>query len=254
MDHKILHVSKIEKTFGGLVAISNLDFTVDSGQIKAVIGPNGAGKTTLFNLITGILPPKDGEILFLGRRITGVKSHRISSMGISRTFQNIQLFSNMSVLENVILGRHSRTSSGMISSILSLPKKKREERDARERSMEYLELVGLCDRINDLPENLPFGKQRLLEIARAMATEPKLLLLDEPASGLNTRETQDLGRLITEIRDMGITILLVEHDMGLVMEISDEIMVLNSGQKIAEGIPREIQENDEVIKAYLGED
>ena len=253
MDH-ILHVSKIEKTFGGLVAISNLDFTVDSGQIKAVIGPNGAGKTTLFNLITGILPPKDGEILFLGRRITGVKSHRISSMGISRTFQNIQLFSNMSVLENVILGRHSRTSSGMISSILSLPKKKREERDARERSMEYLELVGLCDRINDLPENLPFGKQRLLEIARAMATEPKLLLLDEPASGLNTRETQDLGRLITEIRDMGITILLVEHDMGLVMEISDEIMVLNSGQKIAEGIPREIQENDEVIKAYLGED
>jgi len=254
MDNTILHAFNIQKTFGGLVAISNLDFTISKNQINAIIGPNGAGKTTVFNVITGVLPLTGGEIQFQGTRITGLKSHRISSMGISRTFQNIQLFTNMSVLENVMVGRHPRTSSGILSSILSLPQKRREERDTREKSIEYLDLVGLSDRINDSPENLPFGKQRLLEIARALATEPKLLLLDEPASGLNTRETRTLGKLITEVRGRGVTILLVEHDMELVMEMSDKIIVLNSGKKIAEGTPREIQENDEVIKAYLGED
>ena len=253
MDNVILHASKIKKIFGGLVAVSDLNFTVREGQIKAIIGPNGAGKTTVFNLITGILQPTDGEIQFQGKSITRLKSYRISSLGISRTFQNVQLFSNMSAIENVMIGRHPRTSSGIMSSILSLPKKRKEEKEVRERAMEYLEFIGLGDRFDESPENLPFGKQKLLEIARAMATEPRLLLLDEPASGLNTKETQNLSRLITEIRGRGITILLVEHDMELVMGISDEIMVLNSGQKIAEGLPREIQENNEVIKAYLGE-
>ncbi|MFH2012827.1 MAG: ABC transporter ATP-binding protein [Pseudomonadota bacterium] len=254
MDNLILHASNIRKTFGGLVAVSGLDIEIREGQIKAIIGPNGAGKTTVFNIITGVLPPTNGEIKFQGQPITRLKSHKISSLGISRTFQNVQLFNNMSVIENVMIGRHPRSNSGIMSSILSLSKKRKEEKEIRKKAMEYLEFIGLEDRCNDFPDNLPFGKQRLLEIARAMATEPKLLLLDEPASGLNTKETQNLSHMITEIRDRGITILLVEHDMELVMGISDEIIVLNSGQKIAEGLPREIQENDEVIKAYLGED
>jgi branched-chain amino acid transport system ATP-binding protein len=227
---------------------------VRTGSIKSVIGPNGAGKTTLFNLISGMLPCDSGIILQNGRDITGFQPHRIAKLGISRTFQTTKLFSRMSVLENVMVGRHPRTRAGFLSGVLNLPWTWKEEREIRERSLELLGTLGLNDAAGEPASNLPFGKQRLLEIARALATEPSLLLLDEPAAGLNIYETREMADIVLKIREWGITVLLVEHDMSLVMDISDEIVVLNYGRKVAEGEPAQIQRDPEVIRIYLGGD
>jgi len=250
----ILTAQGIRKLFGGLRAVDDLDFSVTQGHIKSVIGPNGAGKTTLFNLITGIFPPSGGDFAFQGKKLVGLKTHRIARLGIARTFQNVELFGNMSALENVMLGRHSRTGAGIFGAGLRLSGMRREEREIRERAMEELTFLGLENRASVAATSLPLGEQKLLEIARALATEPKLILLDEPAAGLDMRETAKLGEIIRQIRDRGITVMLVEHDMSLVMEVSDEVLVLNYGRKIAEGHPREVQRNPEVVAAYLGEE
>lgn len=250
----ILEAINLTKRFGGLVAVSDVSLKVETGEIKAIIGPNGAGKTTIFNAITGVDPPTAGEIRFKGQKLNGLKPYEIASQGISRTFQNVELFDNMSVLENVMVGRHPRTFSGLLSAVFHLPKAIAEEKAIRDDAMERLAFVGLSSSTQELASKLPFGQQRVLELARAWATDPELLLLDEPAAGLNSHEATVLADLILKIREKGTTILLVEHDMELVMDISDEIIVLNYGKKIAEGKPEEIQDNQEVIKAYLGED
>lgn len=251
---KILEMSSVTKSFGGLTALTNVSFSVIQGQIKSLIGPNGAGKTTLYNIVTGIESLTAGEIWFLGERIDGLKPHVITDKGIARTFQNVELFENMSVIENVMLGRHARTRAGVLGGALKLPAARREEEAILNRSMELLEFVGLKERAYEDSSGLPFGLQRFLEIARALAAEPKLLLLDEPASGLDTAEAQTLCDIMLRIRDSGITVLLVEHNMEVAMELSDEIVVLNYGMKIAEGTSREIQGNHEVIAAYLGDE
>jgi branched-chain amino acid transport system ATP-binding protein len=249
-----LEIRELSRSFGGLKAVNDVSFMVRTGSIKSVIGPNGAGKTTLFNLISGMLPCDSGIILQNGRDITGFQPHRIAKLGISRTFQTTKLFSRMSVLENVMVGRHPRTRAGFLSGVLNLPWTWKEEREIRERSLELLGTLGLNDAAGEPASNLPFGKQRLLEIARALATEPSLLLLDEPAAGLNIYETREMADIVLKIREWGITVLLVEHDMSLVMDISDEIVVLNYGRKVAEGEPAQIQRDPEVIRIYLGGD
>ena len=254
MSGEILVITGLEKSFGGLRAISELNLSVPVGKIQAVIGPNGAGKTTLFNLITGILPATRGDFIFSGKKLNGLKPHQIAGRGISRTFQNVELFAHMTALENVMLGRHSRMQADIFQAGLRLPGMRREERECRERAFEELQFMGLVEKATLDALSLPLGEQKLLEIARALATEPKLLLLDEPAAGLNPRDTAQLSQTILKIRERGITILLVEHDMNVVMEISDIVSVLNYGRKIAEGSPREIQRNPEVIAAYLGEE
>ena len=250
----LLELKNLNKYFGGLHAVADVDICVERGLIKGVIGPNGAGKTTVFNLIAGNLPVSSGHIIFENSEITGQKPFKVAEKGIFRTFQTIRLCSHMTVLENVMLGRHARTHSGFIASIFKPPGTKNEEREIEKKSRETLELLKIEDIADELATNLPFGKQRAVEFARALAAEPKLLLLDEPASGLNIHETDELCTLIEDIRDMGITILLVEHDMSLVMDICDEVAVLNFGVKIAEGTPSEVQKNEEVINVYLGED
>jgi len=250
----LLEIRNVKKSFGGIRAVDGVSFEVNPGRIKAIIGPNGAGKTTLFNLISGLYPLDSGEIRFKGRRISGLKPHRIASMGIVRTFQNVRLFPEMTVLENVMVGAHRLGKSGFLASIFKLPGTVREERRIREIAMEMLEFVGLADQA-DLPAGeLPLGRQRLVELARALAARPELLLLDEPAAGLNIKETEELGELIVRIRERGVTIALIDHDMSLVMDISDEVVALNEGRKIAEGTPEEIRTNPLVIKAYLGEE
>jgi len=250
----LLEIRNVKKSFGGIRAVDGVSFEVNPGRIKAIIGPNGAGKTTLFNLISGLYPLDSGEIRFKGRRISGLKPHRIASMGIVRTFQNVRLFPEMTVLENVMVGAHRLGKSGFLASIFKLPGTVREERRIREIAMEMLEFVGLADQA-DLPAGeLPLGRQRLVELARALAARPELLLLDEPAAGLNIKETEELGELIVRIRERGVTIALIDHDMSLVMDISDEVVALNEGRKIAEGTPEEIRSNPLVIKAYLGEE
>jgi branched-chain amino acid transport system ATP-binding protein len=249
----LIKIEKLNRFFGGLHAVNNVSFNVNKGQIKAIIGPNGAGKTTLFNLISGTLKTSSGNTYFKDGLITGLKPYQIAKKGISRTFQNVQLFPNLTVLENVMVGRHIQSRGGFFAGMLSLPFTEKEEKNIKEKSMNLLKLFSLQDLKYEEVMNLPFGKQRLVEFARALATEPELLLLDEPAAGLNIYETEELANQIKKIRDMGITILLVEHDMSLVMDISDEIVVLNYGTKIAEDHPEKIQKNKNVIKIYLGE-
>jgi len=254
MPDSLLEIRSLSRSFGGLKAVDEVSFAVPAGAIKSVIGPNGAGKTTLFNLISGMLACDSGTVLQNGREISGFQPHRIAELGISRTFQTTKLFSRMSVLENVMVGRHTRTKAGFLAGVLNLPWTWKEEREIRERSLELLDSLGLADAAGELASNLPFGRQRLLEIARALATEPSLLMLDEPAAGLNIYETREMADLVLKIRGWGISVLLVEHDMSLVMDISDEIVVLNYGRKVAEGEPAEIQRDPEVIRIYLGGD
>lgn len=249
----LLEVDDLCKEFGGLLAIANLSFGVGSGLIKSVIGPNGAGKTTLFKMITGILDPAGGEIRFRGQSTKGLKPYQISALGISSTFQTVELFGEMTVLENVMVGRHVRTRSELFAAGFRLKRMREEEQRINESAIQYLEFLGLLDKKHMKADSLSLGDQKLLEIARALATEPQLLLLDEPAGGLNDRETEHLSERICAIRDQGMTVLLVEHDMNLVMNISDEIVVINYGQKIAEGPPAAIKDNQDVVDAYLGE-
>ncbi len=241
-------------SFGGLRALEGVSFGVAPNAIQAVIGPNGAGKTTLFHLITGFLTPDTGRILFQGREIQGRPAHAVAALGIARTFQLVQLFDHMTVLENVMVGRHRLTRAGLLAGALHLPWTRKEEVHIREQALAALDFVGLADRAKLPAAFLPLGLKRLLEIARALASEPNLLLLDEPASGLDQAETERLGEMILTLKAKGITILLVEHDMSLTMEVADEIAVLNYGRLIAQGPPRAIQQHPEVIAAYLGTD
>ncbi|MFN4245217.1 MAG: ABC transporter ATP-binding protein [Brevinematia bacterium] len=251
----ILDVQNISKHFGGIKAVNNFSFSVERGSIVALIGPNGAGKTTVFNLISGFYKPDEGRIIFDGRDITNMKVYECARVGIARTFQNIRLFYNMTVLENVMVGRHIRSKSGLRSFFDAVFRTKDfvlVERDIELKAVEYIKMLGLENYINSLAKNLPYGVQRRLEIARALATEPKLLLLDEPTAGMNYKEVNEIMEIISKIRDMGVTVLLIEHQMMLVMGISDKIVVLDHGEKIAEGKPEEIKNNQKVIDAYLG--
>ncbi len=250
----MLEVSGITQVFGGVTALRDVSFVAAGGHITGVIGPNGAGKTTLFNIISGIYSQTSGSIALEGKDVSGFPAERLARLGLVRTFQNIELFNTMTVRENVMVARHTRSSSGLLACSLKMPWTFREEQRIRSESEQWMEFTGIGDLADVVAGNLPFGKGRLLEIARALAVEPRIILMDEPAAGLNSRETLGLAQLIRRIRDMGITIVLVEHDMDLVMEICDRIVVLNLGKKLAEGTPREIQENPEVIAAYLGEE
>ena len=251
--NSLLTVEDVQKSFGGLVAINRLSFTLEEGQIKSIIGPNGAGKTTLLNLIMGVYSPETGNIVFDNHRIERLKPYQIASLGISRTFQTIALFENMSVIENVMVGRHVRTRSEFFSNSFLLRRARIEEAAIARIAWEKLDLVGVKERGLEAATALTFAEQRLLEIARALATDPRLILLDEPAAGLNMTEIKMISHLVRRIRAQGVTVILVEHQMDLVMDISDEILVLNYGTKIAEGKPDDIQNNQEVITAYLGE-